>query len=325
MTTIRIGTFNLENFDDKPGETPTLADRIALMRPQIVRMRADILCLQEVNGQEQAGQPRQLLALQQLLAGTAHGASTLTSTKTTANEVFDERNLVVVSPFPVLSATQIKNVKVPPPEYRRITASPPETQAKKMEWERPILHVALQLPGGQQLNVFNVHLKSKLPTDIPGQKKDTFTWNSSAGYAEGVLISAMKRFGQAVELRMLIEDLFQNDPAALIAVCGDCNAEEHEVELAAVRADIEDHNNETLVGTTMVLCESTVPASSRYSLFHHGRGTMLDHIMVSRALLVNYRGTEIHNELLHDESLAFRTDIKYPESDHAPVIAEFEF
>ena len=60
-------------------------------------------------------------------------------------------------------------------------------------------------------------------------------------------------------------------------------------------------------------------------LFHHGRGTMLDHIMVSRALLVNYRSTEIHNELLHDESLAFRTDIKYPESDHAPVIAEFEF
>ena len=64
MPTIRIGTFNLENFDDKPNQAPSLATRIELMRPQLVRMRADILCLQEVNGQEQGGQPSQLLALQ---------------------------------------------------------------------------------------------------------------------------------------------------------------------------------------------------------------------------------------------------------------------
>ena len=75
----------------------------------------------------------------------------------------------------------------------------------------------------------------------------------------------------------------------------------------------------------MVLCESTVPTSSPYSLFHQGRGVMLDHIVASRALLAHYRGTEIHNELLHDESLAFRTDVKFPESDHAPVVATFDF
>jgi hypothetical protein len=33
---------------------------------------------------------------------------------------------------------------------------------------------------------------------------------------------------------------------------------------------------------------------------------------------------QIHNELLHDESVAFGTDVKFPESDHAPVIAAFE-
>jgi exonuclease III len=51
---------------------------------------------------------------------------------------------------------------------------------------------------------------------------------------------------------------------------------------------------------------------------------MLDHVLVSRALLAGYRGSEIHNELLHDESLAFATDKLYPESDHAPVVATFE-
>jgi exonuclease III len=52
---------------------------------------------------------------------------------------------------------------------------------------------------------------------------------------------------------------------------------------------------------------------------------MIDHLLVSRSLVAHYRGAEIHNELLHDESVAFGTDVKFPESDHAPVIAEFEW
>jgi exonuclease III len=55
-----------------------------------------------------------------------------------------------------------------------------------------------------------------------------------------------------------------------------------------------------------------------------GKGMMIDHLLLSRSLLPYYRGTEIHNEVLHDESSAFATDEKYPESDHAPVIAIFE-
>ena len=65
-TKLRIATFNLENLDDKPRQMPTLEERIAVMRPQLVRLNADILCLQEVNGQEKTGQPRRLLALERL-------------------------------------------------------------------------------------------------------------------------------------------------------------------------------------------------------------------------------------------------------------------
>ena len=73
----------------------------------------------------------------------------------------------------------------------------------------------------------------------------------------------------------------------------------------------------------MLLCEKTIPESSRFSLLHQGKGRMLDHVMVSRSLLTYYRGVEIHNKFLHDESLAFATEKLYPESDHTPVIAEF--
>ena len=46
-TTLRIATFNLENLDDKPRQQPTLDERIAVMRPQLLRLQADMLCLQE--------------------------------------------------------------------------------------------------------------------------------------------------------------------------------------------------------------------------------------------------------------------------------------
>ena len=55
MPSIRIATFNLENLDDGPGITPLLADRIRVMRPQLLRVNADILCLQEVHSQGATG------------------------------------------------------------------------------------------------------------------------------------------------------------------------------------------------------------------------------------------------------------------------------
>jgi exonuclease III len=73
----------------------------------------------------------------------------------------------------------------------------------------------------------------------------------------------------------------------------------------------------------MVACDNQIPESARYSLFHLGRGEMIDHVLASWALLATLAQTEIYNEYLPDESGAFRTDVKFPESDHAPVVAQF--
>jgi len=68
VAVLRIATFNLENLDETgPWVQPSLADRVALMRPQIGRLRADVGCFQEVNGQQRPGQARALLALAELL------------------------------------------------------------------------------------------------------------------------------------------------------------------------------------------------------------------------------------------------------------------
>lgn len=323
-TPIRIATFNLENLDDKPGEDPTLAQRITVMRPQLVRLRADILCLQEVNGQEQPNQPRQLLALQQLIAGTDYANFNVVSTRTAGGaQVYDVRNLVILSRFPIADHQQIKHDIVPQPVYKKVTSIPPEPAPDPVTWERPIFHARITLPDNSDLHVINLHLKSKIPSNIPGQKINNFTWKSITGWAEGFFLSSMKRVGQALETRAFIDQLFDQDSDARIVVCGDFNADLDAVPVEAIRGDVENTGNGDLAPRTMVPCERTIPESSRFSLYHRGKGNMLDHLIVSRPLVAHYRGSEIHNELLHDESIAFATDVKFPESDHAPVVAEF--
>lgn len=325
MTTpFRIATFNLENLDDRPGRRPTLAERIALMRPQLARLGADILCLQEVNGQEEAGQPRRLLALDALLSGTPYAAYHKVSTTTAdGSQVYDERNLVILSRLEIAEHALYRHDFADAPRYRKVTAQPREEGAGDITWERPILYAKVMLVADTALHVINLHLKSRLPSSIPGQKRSSYVWRTAAGWAEGFFLSSMKRVGQALETRILIDRLFDEDEQALILVCGDFNAESEEVPVEAICGAVENTGNPDLTGRVLVPCENTVPTSTRYSLLHHGKGRMIDHLLVSRRLLQFYRGTQVHNEILHDESVGFATDKKYPESDHAPVVAQF--
>jgi exonuclease III len=110
---------------------------------------------------------------------------------------------------------------------------------------------------------------------------------------------------------------------AQIVACGDFNADIDEVPLEAIRGDVENTGNPLLISRLMIPCERNIPSPARFSLYHHGRPVMLDHILASRPLLAYWQGSVAHNEVLHDESVAFALDTKFPESDHAPVVAEF--
>jgi endonuclease/exonuclease/phosphatase family metal-dependent hydrolase len=320
-TALRIATFNLENFDDTPAP-PTLARRVELMQPGLVRLRADVLCLQEVNSQDDGAGGRNLRALDTLLAGTDYQTYERVATADGRGQPFRERNQLILSRFPILAHDQIHDLTLAP-SYRRVTAIPPDPAATRIDWERPILTATLDLGGGRALHVVNLHLKSKLPTDIPGQKLNPFTWRTAAAAAEGSFLSSMKRVGQALETRMLIERLFDADEHALIAVCGDFNSDINDVPVTAIRGDVAETANPGLATRVLVACERSIPEPARFSLIHHGRGEMIDHILVSRALHAGYETAHVDNELLHDESIAFATDVLYPESDHGPVVASF--
>lgn len=320
----RIATFNLENFDDIPDKLPSVETRIAVMRPQLLRLKADVLCFQEVHGQEQPGQPRRLLALDKLLKDTPYEHYHRISTKTTdGSQVYDKRNLVIISRKNIESSEQIKHDYIDPPKYKKVTAIPSE-DAKDVEWERPILKAKINISAGKDLHILNLHLKSKLPSTINGQKKSQYVWKNSSSWAEGYFLSSMKRVGQALEARKVIDGIFDTDPNAYIVICGDFNAVEDSVPVKAIRGAVEQTGNPDLASRELFSCENGVAKSARYSLFHQGRGEMIDHLLVSRNMVQYFNYTKIHNEMLHDESKAFTNDKLFPESDHAPVVVEFE-
>jgi len=322
---LRIATFNLESLDDRPQAGADFADRLAVLRPQLERLRADVLCLQEVNAHAEAkGGTRETAGLDKLIAGTAleryHRAVSLGRGGV---RPADRHNLVILSRLPVIAHRQVWHDLVPPPLWQPVTAEPRPPAAVPVEWDRPLLHAVLGLPEGRRLHVVDVHLRAPRAAWLPGQKEGRGRWHSVGGWAEGFFAAAMKAAGQALEARLLVESIFDAEPEALVAVCGDFNAGEREAPVRMVRGDDEDTGNGHLAPRILVPVERSLPESRRFSVIHHGRPVMLDHILVSRPLLGGYRACEVHNEALGDEAMSPAAVWGAPESFHAPVVAEF--
>lgn len=158
------------------------------------------------------------------------------------------------------------------------------------------------------LHVITVHLKSKHPSNIPGQvvsiPKRGDVWLAADGWAEGSFLSSMKRMSQALEVRRLIDQILDDDPDARIIVAGDFNAEPEEVPVLAICGNVEDTNNRDLASRVLVPIENTNPGPGPLHLLPpRPRPDDRPHARHPK-LLAHYRGSEIHNEILHDHSIA---------------------
>jgi len=320
---MRIATFNLENLDLAPGGEAVFARRAAVLRPQLDRLQADVICLQEVNGQHVSGQQgRDVTALKRLLADTAYADFHLVvSSNRTGTGAADVHNLVILSRLPLRHHEELRHQLVAPLPYRAVTAKPEGARDLTLEWDRPLLHAVFDTPSGRALHVINLHLRSPLAAPIPGQKLSAQAWGSLAGWAEGFFAATVKRSGQALEARLLVERIFDAEPAALVAVCGDLNAGEEETPARLLIAAPEDNGNPALAGRALEALELRLPEARRYSLLHGGRRRMLDHILCSASLSASCRGVEAHNEALPDEIEMPDDD---PRSNHAPLLAVFD-
>ncbi len=319
---MRIATFNMDSFGgDRPGTAAT-RDHAAILRPVLDRLDADILCLQEINGQKPgSGLDRTVADLEELIATTIYAGFHYAVSVDRDGTPDDRHNLVTLSRFPIIQAESLHHDFVDPPRWRRTTAVPPDRDPAPIAWDRPALRTRIAMPGGRAITVFNVHFRAPLAAPVPGQKETADRWRTSRGWAEGYFQAAMKRIGQAVEVRHAVDACFDTEPDTHICVAGDFNADLANAPLRILMAATADTGNPDLRAQELHALEPDA-STARHTLLHDGERLTPDHILVDRVLAGRLQWLEIYNETLMDD-----TDPNAPGpagSVHAAIVAELE-
>lgn len=315
---MRLATFNLESFGgDRPGRAETAA-RIPALRSRLLSLEADVLCLQEVNGQKltKSG-TRALVDLDDLLADTPLAGFHRASAGSDA-EIGDRHNLVLLSRYPIVHTRRLMHDLVPP-TLVPLPAAPGDPV--EVRFDRPVLQARLAHPSGRLIEIFNAHLRAPLAAPVEGEKLSAHTWASAGGWASGLYLAALKRMGQALEIRRAVDLIFDDDEAALIAVAGDLNAEMLETPLRMLMALPEDTETEALSPRALEPLERRLPHERRYSASHGGRRHLPDHILASRSLARHLVDVRVDNEAVVDDETV---PDAFPGSLHAPLSARFD-
>ena len=324
---MRIATWNLENFDLCRSEPARFEQRLAAMRPLLERLEADVLCLQEVNAdQPHRHAPRNLTALDRLLADSRYARFHRAHTRRANGEPMDIHNLVVLSRYPIAESRQIRNELVPawrwslPDLPEDPSGKPNEAASVDVSWDRPALYLRIDNAGGAPLHIVNLHLRASRAAPIFAGASAADN-RSTAGWAASFFLAAQKQIGQALEVRLAVDRLFDREPTARILVCGDMNAENHEMPVRLLGAGAEDTGMADSAVRSLTPIEERLPASRRFSVRHAGRAVMLDHILASQPLAQRCISVEIFNEGLADEAYVREEP---PGSLHAALTADFE-
>ena len=189
----------------------------------------------------------------------------------------------------------------------------------EITWERPLLYAKISMPSGAALHIVNLHLRAPRAVPIPDRGGRTNSVSSRA-WAEGQFVAALKREGQALETRLFIECLFDTEPNALVAVCGDLNSEEYDIPTRLLLGGPEEEPAE-MSPRKLAPLTARVAKGRRFSVVHAKRPVLLDHILASKRLAACCETVVILNEGLQDEVTAEEPILG---SLHAPIIASFD-
>ena len=322
---MKLATFNMESFGSDRFEIAALKPRLEALRPRIEELDADILCLQEVNAQKVKGAPkRQFLALDLLIAGTRYETyHCAASERASGKGPGDRHNLVILSRYPISNHESVFQRHAYAPLWQPTTADPPYGEPETVTFERPILQSVIDPGWGKPLHLFVVHLRAPIAAMIRGGKASATTWKSASAWAEGYQLSVLKQTAQALELRLAVEKLFDQDEQARIVLTGDFNATGETGTLRLLRADPDDTGSPRLEARRLFQLDASLPLDKRQTVIHKGKGQALDHILASAAMADKTRDVRVFNYGLPDEVLDAGDD-SYAGSYHAAMRAEFD-
>jgi endonuclease/exonuclease/phosphatase family metal-dependent hydrolase len=322
---LRVGTWNLENLfrpDSEFGpDREAYRAKLTALAGTINEMSPDVLGVQEV------GQPEALADLVDRLDGQWH---------TALSEYFAEHHPIRVGFLCRHPITVLEDVAALPKQLNPPQAGDNGELTTAMG--RGALAVRIEADGAAAVDVVACHLKSKL-LSFPGPNGTSrFTPHDEGERARYAAYALYRRAAAAVTVRGMADRLLEaQGQRRRVVVLGDLNDEPQAAttqilygppgsQLGTPGADRPDHGD----AMRLVNLAGRIPEGERYTRVFEGHGELIDHLLVSHALLGAVLEVRVIRQPGHPAELlvpSINADPherrNKPASDHAPVLARF--
>lgn len=310
-----IGTWNLENLYRPGGQygpktQAAYEAKLTTLAATITAVNPDVLAVQEV------GEPAALDDLVALLPGTWH---------TTLSTHPDARGIRVGFLTRTEPSSTGQVVDFPDPLRPVQVGDALTDQAGGMG--RGALHIHLDDLGGQPWDLVTVHLKSKLLT-FPGGRFNPTDENERARFAAYAL---NRRAAEAATVRIAATTILDgHGQDRRLVVLGDLNDTEQAATTQLLYGPPGSQYgtggfNHPDRGDAQRLWNLApqIPLEHRYTRIFEGQRELIDHILISHALLTSLQSVDTRPNQVASITAdpAIRRDAAA--SDHAPVIAHF--
>jgi endonuclease/exonuclease/phosphatase family metal-dependent hydrolase len=206
------------------------------------------------------------------------------------------------------------------------------------------LKVEIELQNGVTIRLVTAHLKSKLLTFPREGGGTSFQPRDENERAFGAGIALMRRAAEAVTVRTLINGEMKASPDVHTIVLGDMNDEPlaatSQIFLGPADRDIKTVDQAdpvrlyNVVDSIPLRGDTThefLARDERFTRVHEGRGELIDHIMVSKGLLLAGNEFVVKEVRSFVNVIAGQSVTANPNDratsvppDHAPVLARFE-
>lgn len=313
---VRVGTWNVENLfrpggDAGPDTEEAYAAKLDALAATINELATDVLGLQELGDPEAVGD----------LVGRVGGDWHV--------ELADpDRRGIRVGYISRLPLTEVEQVAAFPEGLRPIQVDDTDTELAVMG--RPALQARVDV-AGQAVHLLTCHLKSKLLT-FPGGR---FSPRDEGERARFAVFALNRRAAEAATVRERATQLLDGQgQQRAVVVLGDLNDE-----AAAATTQILLGPPGSEIGTggfnrpdrgdgqRLWNLAALIPEEQRYTRVYRGRRQLIDHILVSRAVVQVVTAGDVTTGESGAPSIADNPKSRRnePGSDHRPVIVDIRF
>ena len=300
---LTVATFNVKNLLDpaSPAAREVLPAKLANIAGLMRACDADVVGLQEIGSEALIDQ---VLALLDGRGGyTVHMGTT------------DARGIgcALLARVPVVTARVHTATALPFPRFREDDPAP---FGGRIPLRRGVVHARVAAPGLGNVDVLVAHFKSSRPVPARDASGAAIAARTPQARAEGVLRSLVWRASEALFVRGIVDEILAAEPHARAAAVGDFNDRPGSAALRALCGD----------GDGALLdCATGIDPAQRFSHFHDGQPSQIDHIVATAGLHARLRAARFLNERLrqHEPLPEDGEETPTADSDHAPLVAVF--